>query len=125
LLQTIGNRVGDIGGRQGLVVVHRGAIIYEDYWSNPYHQATPDWRNASFSAAKSWGSALVGVAINKGMLELDTPVATLHPLEQSGLHPDTKLRDILTMTSGGTLVIKPSSRRPTLKTEHPVPGRGI
>lgn len=125
LLKTVGDKVGEIGGRQGLVVVHQGVIIYEDYWSNPYHQASPEWRNASFSAAKSWGSALVGIAIKKGMLELDTLVNRLHPTEKSGLHPETKLRDILTMTSGGTLVIKPSSRRPTLKTENPVPGQGI
>lgn len=125
VLKSVGDQIGAIGGRQGLVVVHEGVIIYEDYWSNSYHQASPDWRNPSFSAAKSWGSALTGIAIAQGILELDTVVSTLHPYEQSGLHPDTRLRDILTMSSGGTLVIKPSSRRPTLKTENPAPGKGI
>jgi CubicO group peptidase (beta-lactamase class C family) len=125
LLTSVGNSIGEIAGRQGLVIVHQGVIIYEDYWSNPYHQATPEWRNVSFSAAKSWASALVGVAITRGLFNLDTPVSSLHHPADSGLHPDTLVRHLLNMTSGGTLVIKPSSRRPTLKTENPAPGLGI
>lgn len=125
LLKKIGDNVGEIAGRQGLVVVHDGVIIYEDYWSNPYHQPTPEWRNTSFSAAKSWGSALIGVAVTKGLIDIDALIDPLYPSEQSGLHPETTLQHILTMTSGGTLVIKPSSRRPTLKTENPAPGVGI
>lgn len=125
LLKSVGDQVGEIAGRQGFVVVHDGVIIYEDYWSNRYHQPTPAWRNTSFSAAKSWGSALVGVAVTKGLINLDTLIDPLYSSDQSGLHPDVRLQHMLTMTTGGTLVIKPSSRRPTLKTENPAPGVGI
>ena len=125
LVKRVGDAVGSIAGRQGLVIVRDGVIIYEDYWSNPYHQATPAWRNASFSSAKSWASALVGVAITRGLFDLETEVASLHPPADSGLHPGTTVRHLLTMSSGGTLVIKPSTRRPRPKTENPAPGRGI
>lgn len=125
ILDRVSAEVGAIAGRQGLVIVHAGRIVHEDYWSNPYHQATAEWRNVSFSSAKSWGSALVGVAITHRLITLDTMVAEFHPTAESGLHADTRVRDILTMSSGGTLTIKPSTRRPRVKTENPQPGRGI
>ena len=111
-LEAAAERIGAMGGRQGLVVVKDGVIVFERYWAGPYFRADPTQRNVSFSSGKSWGSAVVGVAVAKGLLRIDDPVSRYHPPERSGLHPDTTLRHLLTMSSGGTLVAKPSSKRP-------------
>jgi CubicO group peptidase (beta-lactamase class C family) len=100
------------GERQGLVVVRDGCIAFERYWANGFHRAEPTWQNVSFSLGKSWGSTLVGRAITLGHLGVDDLVASYHPPTASGLHPDVTVRHLLTMTSGGTLVVKPSTRRP-------------
>ena len=99
-------------GRQGLVVVRDGVIVYERYWANDYHPARPDWRNVSFSSAKSWGAAMVGVAVRQGRLRVDDPILPHHGPERFGFRPETTVRHLLNMTSGGTLWRKPSSRRP-------------
>ncbi|MDZ4376143.1 MAG: serine hydrolase [Phenylobacterium sp.] len=119
-LAAAAHRIGEIGGRQGLVIVKDGVIVLERYWSNPYHPADPAHRNVSFSSGKSWGSAMVGVAVQKRLISVDHPVARYHPPERSGLHPAVTIRHLLTMSSGGTLVAKPSSRRP-LRRDQPRP----
>lgn len=111
-LEAAAEQVAAIGGRQGLVIVRDGVIVFERYWANDWHPASPQHGNVSFSAGKSWGSALVGVAVAEGLLSVDDPVARHHPPARSGLHPDTTIRHLLTMSSGGTLVTKPSSKRP-------------
>jgi CubicO group peptidase (beta-lactamase class C family) len=124
-LRVAGDAIGKIWNRQGLVIVRDGVIIYEDYWHGDYFQATPAWRNASFSSAKSWGSALVGVAVQNGLFGIDDLVGRYVAHAETGLHVDTRIRDVLTMSSGGTLVIKPSTRRPSRKTDNPPRGKGI
>jgi CubicO group peptidase (beta-lactamase class C family) len=125
-LKAVGDAIGRINGRQGLVIVRDGVIVYEDYWHDPdFHQATPAWRNVSFSAGKSWGSAVVGVAVTRGLIGVDDLVSRYHPPERSGLRPETTIRHVLTMSSGGTLVIKPSTRRPSRKTDNAPRGKGI
>ncbi len=124
-LKQAADAVGEIGGRQGLVIVRDGVIVYEDYWSNTYHQATPAWRNVSFSAAKSFASALVGIAVQNDLLAIEDQVSQYHSPEASGLRPGTTIHHLLTMSSGGTLVIKPSTRRPSRKTDNPPRGTGI
>jgi len=124
-LKAAGDLVGKLGDRQGLVIVRDGVIVYEDYWHGDYHQATPVWRNVSFSAAKSWGGAIVGVAVTKGLLNVNDLVEKYHKPEDSGFRPGTTIRNVLQMASGGTLIIKPSTRRAALKTNNPAPGLGI
>lgn len=125
-LEAAAQRIGPIGGRQGLVIAKDGVIVFERYWAGPYFRADPAQRNVSFSSGKSWGSAMVGVAVAKGLLRVDDPVAKYHAPERSGLHPDTTIRHLLTMSSGGTLVAKPSSKRPRkLADADPGPRAGI
>jgi CubicO group peptidase (beta-lactamase class C family) len=100
------------GERQGLVVIRHGRLVYERYWANAWARATPDWRNVSFSAAKSWCSTLTGLAISEGKLGLDDLVSRYHPVAVSGLHPDVRVRHLLTMTSGGSLQRKAHSLPP-------------
>jgi CubicO group peptidase (beta-lactamase class C family) len=100
------------GERQGLVVIRGGRIAFERYWANEFHRAEPTWQNVSFSLGKSWGPTLVGRAVTLGHLSVEDLVAPFHPPEESGLHPDVTVRHLLTMSSGGTLMVKPSTRRP-------------
>ena len=113
------------GERQGLVVIRNGVLVYERYWRNDYHLASPDWRNVSFSSGKSWGSTMVGLAYTKGILGLDDLAARYHRPEVSGLRPETTIRHLLTMTSGGTLNVKPSSRPPRRLDDQRPPGPGV
>ncbi len=100
------------GERQGIVVVRDGVLVFERYWANDWHRAEPTWRNVSFSSGKSWGGAMVGRALTEGLLKLDDLADKYHPSSVSGLKPACTIRHLLTMTSGGTLWVKPSTRRP-------------
>lgn len=106
------NRIGAIGDRQGLVIVHDSRLIFERYWNGPFFTADPHWRNVSFSSGKSWGATMVGRAVTQGRLRIDDPADLYVPAERTGLLPGTTIRHLLTMTSGGSLVTKPSSRPP-------------
>jgi CubicO group peptidase (beta-lactamase class C family) len=117
--------LGAAGERQGLVVVRGGQIVHERYWASPWHQARPDWRNVSFSSGKSWGATMVGRALSQGLLGLDDLAAKYHPVAVSGLRPETTIRQLLTMTSGGTLVVKPSSKPPRRLDDPAPPGPGV
>mgnify|MGYP000870276501 CR=1 FL=1 len=112
------------GERQGIVIVQSGAIVFERYWANAYHRADPTWKNVSFSSGKSWGSTMVGRAYTEGLLRLDDLASRYHPPAISGLKPGVTIRHLLTMTSGGTLNVKPSTRRPRKlgDTRPPEPG---
>ncbi|PZQ54447.1 MAG: hypothetical protein DI570_23130, partial [Phenylobacterium zucineum] len=100
------------GERQGLVVVRHGLLVFEAYWRNAWHEDRADWPNVSFSSGKSWGSAMIGRAVTEGRLRTTDLVAKYHPPRASGLPPDATVEHLLTMTSGGTLNVKPSSRPP-------------
>lgn len=112
LLSAAADQVGGSGERQGLVIVQDGRLIFERYWESAFFRADPRWRNVSFSSGKSWGSAMVGRAITQGRLGLDDLAERYVPVERTGLLPGTTIRHLLTMTSGGSLVTKPSSRLP-------------
>lgn len=124
-LDLAAEQIGAAGERQGLVLIRHGRLVYERYWANAYHRAEPTWRNVSFSSGKSWGSAMVGRAYTDGLLKLDDPVARYWPSKASGLKPATTIRHLLTMSSGGTLNVKPSSRPPR-RLDDPAPaGSGV
>jgi CubicO group peptidase (beta-lactamase class C family) len=123
-LAAASEAIGLIHGRQGLVVVRDGFIVHEQYWENEYHEASPTFRNVAFSAGKSWGSAMVGRAVTQGLFGIDDRVEDYHPPERSGLRRGTTVRHLLTMSSGGTLVYKPSSVRPVKRSQQPAEARG-
>ncbi|MEX2495398.1 MAG: serine hydrolase [Woeseia sp.] len=79
-----------------VVVVYQGRIIAERY--------APGWnmhtQYRTWSTAKSIASAVIGVAVNKGLLELDQPVPIpewAHPLDP---RRNITLRHLLNMSSG-------------------------
>ncbi|MGD2132000.1 MAG: serine hydrolase [Maricaulaceae bacterium] len=112
------------GERQGFVVIHGGELIFERYWQTDYARAVPEWQNVSFSSGKSFGSTMVGVAVTKGLLSVDDLASRYHPASESGLKPSTTIRHLLTMTSGGTMRMKPSSVPPRRLDDPAPPGPG-
>jgi len=82
---------------QGVVVVHNGVIVSE--WYAP--GSNKDSWEASWSMAKSFTSALIGIAIHEGKIPgVDVKMTTYYPdWAQRGLG-DVTLRDVLEMSSG-------------------------
>jgi len=123
-LESAAAMLGAAGERQGLVVIRRGELVFERYWANAWARAVPEWQNVSFSSGKSWGSTMVGRAVTLGRLDIDDYVSRYHPSDVSGLKPETRIRHLLTMTSGGTMNMKPSSVPPRKLADTSPPGPG-
>lgn len=81
----------------GLLVLRDGVIVYEDYWLGHSRDA----RHISWSVAKSFVSALVGIAVQEGKIaSIELPINDYLPeFEGTGYH-GVKVRDILEMSSG-------------------------
>jgi CubicO group peptidase (beta-lactamase class C family) len=82
---------------QGVVVVHDGVIVAEWYADG----AAEDSWAASWSMAKSFTSALVGIAIEDGLIPgVDEPMTTWFPEWVGSPRETVTLRDVLQMSSG-------------------------
>lgn len=82
---------------QGVVVVHDGAIVSEWYADD----ADQDSWAASWSVAKSFASALIGIAIDEGKIPgVDEPMTTWYPDWADDERSEVTLRDVLQMAPG-------------------------
>ncbi len=87
---------------QGLLVARHGKLVLEEYFYGFDRDRPHDLR----SVAKSFTSALVGIAMDRsGRFDLDTPVCSLFPKYKSLANPDRHkeritIKHLLTMTSG-------------------------
>ncbi len=83
---------------QGVVVVYHDKIVAE--WYAPDHDASS--YAASWSAAKSFTGALIGIAIEQGLIPggLDAKMSDYIPSWQGTKKESIRLRDALSMTSG-------------------------
>ena len=80
-----------------LVVLKNGEIVYENYFQG----TRADDRRISWSMAKSYLSALVGILIEDGKItSLDDPVTKYAPLLKGGAYDGASLRNVLQMASG-------------------------
>lgn len=80
-----------------LIVVRHGVILAEHYWKGKDASST----DKSFSVAKSYTSALVGIAIANGDIEsLDQSAADFIPEWQGTEHEGITIRHLLSMTGG-------------------------
>ena len=79
------------------IVIQDDEILYEKYF-NGYER---DSINTSFSVAKSFGSALVGIAVDEGHIKsIDEPITTYIPeLDGKGFEAIT-IRHLISMSSG-------------------------
>jgi CubicO group peptidase (beta-lactamase class C family) len=99
-----------------VIVVHRGEVIAERYWSvearagSPYGNQLWGWTDSGApvedvaSLQKSIVSTLVGIAVDKGLIDLEAPVSTyLHEGWSSAACDEESaisVRHLLSMTSG-------------------------
>ncbi len=81
----------------GMLVLKDGTIVYEEYWLGHSREG----RHISWSVAKSFVSALVGIAVAEGKIaSIELPVTDYLPeLEGTG-YDGVAIRDILEMSSG-------------------------
>ena len=84
---------------QAFIVIQDETILYERYFNNTQRDSIV----TSFSVAKSFASALIGIAIQEGYIHsVDDPITTYLP-ELSDRDPrfsDITIRDLLLMASG-------------------------
>lgn len=82
-----------------LVVLKDGAIVYENYFKG----TGPEDRRISWSVAKSYLSALVGILLDEGKIaSLDDPVTKYAPNLEGSAYDGASLRNVLHMASGVT-----------------------
>lgn len=82
-----------------LVVLKDGEIAYENYFLG----TGPEDRRISWSIAKSYLSALVGILIEEGAIaSIDDPVTKYAPMLNGGAYDGATLRQVLNMASGVT-----------------------
>ena len=89
----------DESGATAFLVIHDDKLLYERYF-NGYDETSV---NTSFSMAKSFASALVGIAINEGRIKsVDEPITIYIPelLEKDERFKSITIRHLLTMSSG-------------------------
>jgi CubicO group peptidase (beta-lactamase class C family) len=84
---------------QAFIVIRDGTVVYENYFNG----AQRDSLLTSFSAAKSFTSALIGIALQEGYIHsVDDPITAYLP-ELAARNPDFEritVRHILRMSSG-------------------------
>src|SRR5215216_5968524 len=106
-IEAIGNRSinGSLvnylesSGTTAFLVIHDDELVYERYF-NGYNERS---LNTSFSMAKSFASALVGIAIDEGHIKsVDEPITNYIPelLEKDERFKSITIRHLLTMSSG-------------------------
>ena len=84
-------------GTTGLLIAKDDTILFEEY----YQDETETDRHAMFSVTKSFVSALIGIAIDEGLINsIDDPITKYVPELAGTGYDGTKIRDILTMSSG-------------------------
>ncbi|MBM1813994.1 serine hydrolase domain-containing protein [Pseudosulfitobacter pseudonitzschiae] len=82
-----------------LLVLKDGQIVYEDYFLG----TTEDDLRISWSVAKSFLSALMGIIVEEGAIaSLDDPVTRYAPQLKGGAYDGATIRNVLQMSSGVT-----------------------
>ncbi|MDC3268344.1 beta-lactamase family protein [Gammaproteobacteria bacterium] len=81
----------------GLIVLHNGNLLYENYWNN--NSATS--KHIAFSVTKSFVSALVGIALDEGLIDnIKDPITKYLPDFKGTGYEGVRIKDILQMSSG-------------------------
>lgn len=81
------------------IVLHEDELLYEGYFNGTDRETI----QTSFSAAKSFTSTLVGIALEEGFIDsLDDPITDYLPelLERDPRFKEITIRHLITMTSG-------------------------
>ncbi|HET6381378.1 MAG TPA: serine hydrolase [candidate division Zixibacteria bacterium] len=86
-------------GTQAFIVIRDDTVLYEGYFGGFQRDSTA----TSFSVAKSYVSALIGIAIQEGAIRsVDDPITDYVPelLERDERFADIRIGNLLDMTSG-------------------------
>lgn len=94
-LAAMAEEAGEKGSRC-LVVTKDGRLVHESYWEG----WDPATEQEAFSVTKSITSALVGIAIDRGLLELDQPVADFVEEWRGTPSESVTVRNLLSNDSG-------------------------
>jgi len=89
----------EVNGSQAFVVIQDGTILYENYFNNTQR----DSMVTSFSVAKSFTSALIGLALHEGYIDsVNDPVTAYLPelAERDTRFDEITIRHLLLMASG-------------------------
>ena len=86
----------DANYTDGVVVLHRGRIVYERYGG----ALTPERQHITFSVTKSFTSALAGILMAEGKLDERAAVGSYVPELQRSAFGDATIRQLLDMTTG-------------------------
>ena len=81
----------------GMIVIHKDEIVYENYWLDNNESK----KHISWSVAKSFISALVGIALEEGLIDsLEDPITKyLDDFKNTG-YEGVSIKDILQMSTG-------------------------
>jgi CubicO group peptidase (beta-lactamase class C family) len=96
LLANGSQSLSNISKSASFLVVRGNRLVHESY----FHGATAASAKNIHSASKSILSALTGIAIDEGLLSLDTKIADVLPHSMSASHDDITVQNLLTMNSG-------------------------
>lgn len=84
-----------------VLVIRHGFMVYERYFNPSYGVNST---HILYSVSKSFTSAIVGVAINRGLIHLDDKVLDYFPemtiQNRDPWKEEMTIRDLLTMTAG-------------------------
>ena len=82
-----------------LLVLKNGEIVFEDYWLTGGKEV--NW--LSMSVAKSFVSALIGIAVSEGHIEsVDDLITNYVPELMDSAYEDVPIKDVLQMSSGAS-----------------------
>ena len=81
----------------GLIILHDNKMLYEEYWNDNDKNS----KHISWSVAKSFLSALMGIALDEGLIDsIDDPVTKYLPEFKGTGYEGVKIKNILQMSSG-------------------------
>ncbi len=80
----------------GLIVLRGNTILYENYW----HNNSKESKHISWSVAKSFLSAMIGIAVNDGLININEPITKYLPEFNGTGYEGVRVKDILQMSSG-------------------------
>ena len=81
----------------GLIVLHNGDMLYENYWNGNSASS----KHIAFSVSKSFLSALIGIAVGDGLIDsIEDPVTKYIPDFNGTGYEGVRIKDILQMSSG-------------------------
>lgn len=80
-----------------LFVVYDGAVVFERYWLT----GGPDVNWPSWSVGKSFVSALIGIALEEGLIgSVEQPITDYVPELAGSAYDGARIKDVLQMSSG-------------------------